>query len=167
MSMFHISSGRIVPERLRRKLADARAGGVVSFEGRVRSRSGGRKVHALEYEVYGELAAKEGERILSEARRKFAIRSATCAHRVGRLQIGEIAVWIGVSAEHRDAAFAACRYIIDQLKARVPIWKKEHHARGSSRWVQPVSHARRTPILGEKGKTCSSPQSARVRPGHH
>jgi len=161
---FRISFGRIDPEVLSRELADDRAGGFVSFEGRVRSRTGGRKIRALEYEAYGELAAKEGRRIMSEARRRFAIRGAACVHRVGRLRLGEIAVWVGVAAEHRDAAFGACRYIIDQVKARVPIWKKEHPAAGPSRWVKPVSAAETSAAFGEKGKTCGCSQSARVHP---
>ena len=72
---------------------------------------------------------------LDEARRKFAIVDAICIHRVGTLEIGDIAVWVGVTAAHRGAAFDACRYIIDEVKARVPIWKKEHYTGGDSGWV--------------------------------
>lgn len=165
--MFRISSAPINPEALRRELADSQAGGFVSFEGRVRSRNDGRQVRALEYEVYGELAAKEGGRIVGEARRKFAVRAAACVHRVGRLRIGAIAVWAGVAAEHRDAAFAACRYIIDEMKARVPIWKKEHYATGFSQWINPAPGGGSRPVLGEKGKSCTASQSARVHRRRH
>lgn len=135
--MFRLISTPLDPDVLRRELHDSESGGFVSFEGRVRPRNDGREVRSLEYEVYGELAQKEGARIVAEAREKFAVLSAGCVHRVGHLQIGDIAVWAGVAAEHRSAAFAACRYIIDELKTRVPIWKKEHYASGSSQWICP------------------------------
>jgi molybdopterin synthase catalytic subunit len=92
-------------------------------------------VQALDYEAYAQLAEKEGERILAEARQRFAVQAAVCLHRVGTLQIGDLAVWVGVSAAHRGAAFDACRYIIDEVKARVPVWKKEHYADGVSEWI--------------------------------
>ena len=60
---------------------------------------------------------------------------AVCVHRTGHLQLGELAVWVGVTAEHRGAAFDACRYIIDEAKARLPIWKKEHYASGATAWI--------------------------------
>jgi adenylyltransferase/sulfurtransferase len=92
-------------------------------------------VHRLEYEAFETLAVKEGERIVAEAIRRFGVTRAACVHRVGTLGIGELAVWVGVSAAHRGEAFAACRYIIDEVKHRVPIWKKEHYADGDSGWV--------------------------------
>lgn len=90
---------------------------------------------SLEYEAYRPLAEKEGERILEEARTKFTLLGAACVHRVGHLRLGEAAVWVGVTAEHRGAAFEACRYIIDEAKARLPIWKKEHYADGVTAWI--------------------------------
>lgn len=90
---------------------------------------------SLEYEAYLPLAEKEGARILEEARGKFALLGAAAAHRVGHLRLGEAAVWVGVTAEHRGAAFDACRYIIDEAKARLPIWKKEHYAGGATAWI--------------------------------
>lgn len=164
MSTFRISSRPIDPEVWRRQLADGRAGGFVSFEGRVRSRNEGRKVRWLDYEAYGELAAKVGAQIVREARRRFAIRRAACVHRVGRLRIGDVAVWVGVAAAHRDAAFEACRYIIDQLKSRVPIWKKERRAAGPAHWVKAVPAGAGRRALGEKGKIRRASQSARVHP---
>ena len=80
---------------------------------------------------------KEGEAILAEAMRAFAITDVRCVHRTGSLAIGELAVWVGVSAAHRDAAFAACRFVIDEVKQRVPIWKNEHYADGESGWLHP------------------------------
>jgi molybdopterin synthase catalytic subunit len=61
--------------------------------------------------------------------------SAVCIHRVGSLRIGDLAVWVGVSAAHRGAAFDACRFVIDETKARVPVWKKEHYADGDTAWI--------------------------------
>ena len=72
---------------------------------------------------------------LDEAQARFGISAACCVHCLGTLEIGELAVWVGVSAAHRDEAFAACRFIIDEVKLRVPIWKKEHYADGDSGWV--------------------------------
>lgn len=82
---------------------------------------------------------------MDEARAKFAVLSAGCVHRIGRLAVGELAVWIGVTAEHRDAAFDACRYIIDELKTRVPIWKKEHYASGAPEWINVQPATQRDP----------------------
>jgi molybdopterin synthase catalytic subunit len=107
----------------------------VTFEGWVRDHNDGLPVLALDYEAYAPLAEKEGERILAEAREKFAIVGAVCIHRVGSLRIGDLAVWVGVSAAHRGAAFDACRFVIDETKARVPVWKKEHYADGDTAWI--------------------------------
>ena len=95
------------------------------------------------------LAEKEGMRILAEAREKFTLLGAACAHRTSHLQLGELAVWVGVTAEHRGAAFDACRYIIDETKARVPIWKKEHYASGATAWI---NCATRGGHAGDKGQ---------------
>jgi molybdopterin synthase catalytic subunit len=130
-----ITTDRIDPDKLRDALRDDRAGGYAAFEGWIRNHNDGEDVLRLEYEVYEPLALKEGEKVIEEARRKFPILHAECVHRAGMLEIGECAVWVGVSSAHRDEAFAACRYIIDQVKVRLPIWKKEHYANGDSGWV--------------------------------
>jgi molybdopterin synthase catalytic subunit len=133
--MFRISTEPIDPAALQRGLADVRAGACVTFEGWVRNRNDGQAVTALDYEAYVPLAEKEGEKILAEARTKFPVLAAVCVHRVGALQLGDLAVWVGVIAEHRGAAFDACRLIIDEAKARVPIWKKEHYSGGATEWI--------------------------------
>lgn len=133
--MFRLSATPLDPAALQRTLADIRAGACVTFEGWVRNRNEGQPVHSLEYEAYAPLAEKEGARILAEAREKFSVLGAVCLHRIGHLQLGDLAVWVGVTAEHRGAAFDACRYIIDEAKARVPIWKKEHYASGATAWI--------------------------------
>jgi molybdopterin synthase catalytic subunit len=137
--MFSLSQTPLDPDALRRMLPATDAGGFVSFEGRVRRRNHGRDVRSLEYEAYGELAEKEGAQIMAEACEKFALLSAACVHRVGHLQVGELAVWAAVTAEHRAEAFAACRYIIDEVKTRVPIWKKEHYGSGPTEWITPAA----------------------------
>ena len=131
----HISSQLINPDELRKDLIDSTAGAYVSFEGWVRNHNEGKEVNCLEYEVHEEIALKEGSKVLSEARNKFPILKADCIHRSGLLQIGDCAVWVGVISAHREEAFVACRYIIDQIKFRLPIWKKEHYTNGDAIWV--------------------------------
>ncbi len=135
MQPFSLSSGPLEPERYRESLADAEAGGYASFEGRVRDHSEGKRVRHLEYEAFESLAIEEGARIVREAIERFGVTRAACVHRVGDLAVGDVAVWVGVGSAHREEAFAACRYIIDEVKRRVPIWKKEHYADGGSTWV--------------------------------
>lgn len=138
---FALSAAAFEIAPLRAGLLSAQAGAYASFEGWVRDHHGGRAVLGLRYESYAELALSEGEKVLAEARERFAIVDARCVHRVGDLAIGELAVWVGVSAAHRDAAFAACRYIIDETKARVPIWKHERYADGEADWLHPLPPA--------------------------
>jgi molybdopterin synthase catalytic subunit len=141
--MFKISTDPIDPAVLAGELRDRAAGACVTFEGWVRNRNDGRSVRALEYEAHAALAEKEGDRILGEARMNFQILRAVCVHRTGSLALGDLAVWVGVAAEHRGTAFEACRYIIDQTKLRVPIWKREHYTDGTVAWVNPA--ARKAP----------------------
>lgn len=135
MDAFRISAQPIDPGALQRTLADTRAGACVTFEGWVRNRNEGHPVQSLEYEAYTVLAETEGGRILAEAQARFSLLGVAAVHRVGHLQLGELAVWVGVTAEHRGDAFDACRYIIDEAKARLPIWKKEHYADGATVWI--------------------------------
>lgn len=139
MNRFSLSSTPFDIAHLRAELLDSRVGGYASFEGWVRNHNEDRDVLGLRYEAYATLAESEGEKVLDEALGKFAVIDARCVHRIGDLAIGEIAVWVGVSAAHRDAAFAACRYIIDEVKARVPIWKHERYAEGDAGWLHPAS----------------------------
>jgi adenylyltransferase/sulfurtransferase len=135
MLRFEFSRSSLDTARLAGTLADRRCGGYCSFEGWVRDHNEGRSVLRLEYEAFEALATKEGERILEEARQRFGVENLACVHRIGELGIGELAVWVGVSGAHRDEAFRACRYVIDEVKHRLPIWKKEHYHRGDSGWV--------------------------------
>jgi len=156
MATFSFRRDKIDAGELRKQLLDPAAGGYSSFEGWVRNHNEGLLVRHLEYEAFEPLAIKEGERIVAEAIKRFGIEHAACVHRIGDLAIGEMAVWVGVSARHRAEAFLACRYIIDEVKHRVPIWKKEHYENGDSGWVNcercaaptaehgPVAHAHST-----------------------
>ncbi len=132
---FKITSAVIDPVARKRELTQNAAGACVTFEGWVRDDNNGEAVQALEYEAHQAIAEKEGARIVAEAMTRFAVMAVHCEHRVGKLAIGDCAVWVGVSAPHRGAAFDACRYVIDETKARVPIWKKEHYASGATGWV--------------------------------
>src|SRR6185312_7569044 len=133
--LFSLHETALDPRQLRERLHQRACGGCVAFEGWVRDHNEGRRVLRLEYEAFAPLAVREGQRILQEARERFGVQHLLCAHRVGALEIGDIAVWVGVSAAHRGECFEACRYIIDEVKHRVPIWKKEHYESGDSGWV--------------------------------
>jgi molybdopterin synthase catalytic subunit len=137
MKPFSISGQAIDTVALRAALSDPRAGACAVFEGWVRDHNEGRPVRGLRYEAYVELAEAEGARIADEANARFEIVKACAVHRTGDLELGELAVWVGVAAAHRDAAFAACRWIIDEIKARVPIWKHERYADGDAGWLHP------------------------------
>lgn len=139
MKRFALAEAPFDTAPLRARLRADAAGAFASFEGWVRDHHAGRAVAGLRYEAYAELAEKEGETILAEALRRFDILGACCVHRTGDLAIGELAVWIGASAAHRDAAFAACRWILDEVKARVPIWKHERYVEGDAAWIHPSS----------------------------
>jgi sulfur-carrier protein adenylyltransferase/sulfurtransferase len=135
MLTFELSDAPIDVAAAKHALAAAECGGYASFEGWVRNLNEGAHVSALEYEAFAPLAAKEAERILNAAASRFGVDHAACIHRVGKLAVGELAVWVGASAPHRDAAFSACRFIIDEVKQRLPIWKKEYYDNGDSGWV--------------------------------
>ena len=134
---FSLADAPVDVAALQVALRNDRAGACASFEGWVRDHNDGRAVTGLHYEAYAALAEREGEAILDEALGRFDILHAACVHRTGELGIGELAVWVGVSAAHRDAAFAACRWIIDEVKSRVPIWKQERYVQGDAGWLHP------------------------------
>ncbi len=142
---FRFAKAAIDTQSARREIKDPGAGGYVSFEGWVRDHNEGQEVTRLEYEAFEALAVKEGELILAEAMERHPIKHALCIHRVGALELTDMAVWVGVSAVHRGEAFDACRYIIDEVKHRVPIWKKEHYRNGNSGWVN-CEHCAAAPI---------------------
>ena len=117
------------------KVVKDSCGAVVTFIGTVRNNSEGKRVLYLEYEAYPEMAKKKLQEIAAEAKRKWQLEEVAVTHRLGRMEIGEIAVVIAVSAGHRLPAFEACQYTIDRIKEIVPIWKKEFYEEGSA-WVE-------------------------------
>ena len=135
MVVFQFTHTPIETAALHARLADPACGGYACFEGWVRDTNDGQRVRQLEYEAFEALAVREGERIVAEAMSRFGVAHAACVHRLGDLAVGELAVLVGVSAPHRAEAFGACRYIIDEVKHRLPIWKKEHYLNGDSGWV--------------------------------
>jgi molybdopterin synthase catalytic subunit len=132
-SRFVLCNAELPVADLTAQLRNAGCGAFVCFEGWVRNEFQGQTVVKLEYSAYQALAVLEGERIAREAEQRFSV-SVRVAHRVGSLLVGELAVWIGVSAGHRDAAFTACRWVIDEVKASVPIWKHETYVDQPARW---------------------------------
>ena len=111
------------------------AGAVVTFDGTVRNNARGKAVTHLFYEAYEEMAVKELESIREAALRRWPLQQLAIVHRTGRLEIGDSSVFIAVSSAHRGDAFSACRFVIDSLKQRAPIWKKEFYADGEV-WVE-------------------------------
>ncbi len=117
------------------RVAGSDAGGIVTFVGRVRDRARGKQIERLEYEAYPGMAERELEKIAAEAAERWPGVRVAAAHRTGVLGIGEIAVVVAAAAPHRAEAFEACRFTIDALKERVPIWKKEVATDGAY-WVE-------------------------------
>lgn len=123
---------------LRQGLLRPDAGGFCAFEGWVRDHHLGKDVLSLEYEAYEPLALRQGNALLEQACENWGLLGAVAVHRIGHLKPGEIAVWVGVCSAHRREAFAACRRIIDDIKATVPIWKHEFYRDGTDVWVDPT-----------------------------
>lgn len=121
-------------ERLIASVASPSHGAITTFSGVVRDHNDGNSVASIEYGAYPEMAERVAAELIAEAHDRWPVRVAL-AHRVGALEVGETAVVVVVASPHRAEAFAACRYLIDQLKIRVPIWKHEHYTDGDSCWV--------------------------------
>ena len=133
--MFRISEDPLDVSALPERLKHPGGGAVVIFEGRVRNHNEGQIVATLDYQAYKPLAEAEGSKIIEEAVQRFKLLSCVCVHRVGHLEIGCLSVWVGVAAAHRAEGFEACRFVIDEVKKRLPIWKKENLDSGESHWV--------------------------------
>jgi adenylyltransferase/sulfurtransferase len=134
--MFSLISTSLENLPLKKGFENPEAGAFCSFEGWVRNNNDGKIVSTLEYEAFAELCESLAEEILKDAKTKFGVFQVKCFHRTGKLKVGEMAVWVGVVAGHRDEAFQACRYIIDEIKHRLPIWKKEYYTDGETEWVK-------------------------------
>lgn len=133
--MFTLTEQPIDAAALRTRLQRPEAGALVVFEGWVRNHHGGRAVTRLEYEAYAEMAQSEGEALVAEVEQDFPGVEIACVHRCGDLVPGDIAVWIGATSAHRDNAFRAARLVIEEVKRRLPVWKKEHHPGTEPGWV--------------------------------
>jgi molybdopterin synthase catalytic subunit len=123
------------PADVARRLASPDCGGQVFFHGVVRNHARGKRVRHLEYSAYEEMARPQLQALAEDVARACGVSRIVVIHRLGRLNVGETAVIIGVAGAHRPEGFAACRQLIDELKRRVPIWKKEFYEDGES-WVE-------------------------------
>jgi molybdopterin synthase catalytic subunit len=120
-------------------------GAVVLFVGTVREQNAGQPVRGMRYEAYAEMASEVLRAIVAEAAELAGTDRITAVHRTGELEIGDVSVAIAVATPHRAAAFAAARYIIEEIKVRLPVWKREHYVTGASQWVEGV-----TPVSGNE-----------------
>ena len=135
-TFLHVGPEVIHPKDLYARAACAEAGAVAQFCGTVRNHNQGAQVVEIEYEAYVDMAQDVLRTILTEVFERWPYWSASVVHRTGRLAIGDVSVCVTVSASHRDFAFAACRAVIDRLKSRAPIWKRETLQSGDRRWLE-------------------------------
>lgn len=173
--MFALTEQPIDAAALRARLQRPEAGALVVFEGWVRNHHQGRPVTRLDYEAFAEMAQSEGAALVAEVEQEFPGVVIVCVHRCGDLAPGDVAVWIGATSAHRDDAFRAGRLVIEEVKRRLPIWKKEYHPGADPVWVnctedtgvQPNAteySARQTalPEVGESGRQCLAQASVLV-----
>ena len=135
MDFFELTTSPIDINSVARKIVPAECGATVTLDGYVRKFTKGRETLHLFYEAYEPMALKEMEKLGQQAREQFEVSNIGIVHRLGRLEIGETSVVISVAAPHRKAAFAACEWLIRELKRTVPIWKKEIYADGEV-WIE-------------------------------
>jgi molybdopterin synthase catalytic subunit len=131
----------IDPAGLLAEVRRSRNGASVLFVGTVREVNDDRAVTGMEYTAYEAMAQRELERIVDEAAQRFATEDVVVEHRLGSLDVGEVSVAIAAAHAHRAGAFEAARYVIEELKRRVPVWKLEHYVDGSRQWVDPTQKA--------------------------
>jgi molybdopterin synthase catalytic subunit len=139
MSMARLSTRSIDVAALIDSVSGEGRGAISLFLGTVRNSNEGRAVNGIDYSAYDAMAVAEMERIATEASERFAGVAVVLEHRIGTLQVGDVSVAIACSHAHRAAALDANRYVIEQLKHRVPIWKREHYVDGTSEWVDPMN----------------------------
>lgn len=134
--LIDVTDQRLEPARIRGMLTDPRAGAVVVFEGCARDNHQGRPVDLLAYEAFVPMAAAELARIREEALGRFGLLACAIHHRTGEVPLTEAAVVVGVASAHRREAFEAAAWIMDRIKASVPIWKREAYGDGAQAWVE-------------------------------
>ncbi|MGE0555935.1 MAG: molybdenum cofactor biosynthesis protein MoaE [Gemmatimonadales bacterium] len=135
--MTHLTREPIELSPLMAEVAAPERGGTAAFVGTVRDHHGGRAVLGLEYSAYEPMAEREAATIVEEAGARWPV-AVAMRHRLGKLEIGEVAVAVAAAGGHRDEAFEACRYVIEEVKRRVPIWKLERYRDGTEAWVDPT-----------------------------
>jgi len=135
MDFAELTTKPISIESISRRVVPAQCGATITLDGYVRQFTKGRETLYLVYEAYEEMALKEMQKLIISAKNDFDIANVGIVHRLGKLEIGETSVVISVAAPHRNAAFAACEWLISELKQTVPIWKKEVYAEGE-RWIE-------------------------------
>jgi molybdopterin synthase catalytic subunit len=135
--MLSLTHEPIQPDALLRAVVRPDCGGLVLFLGTVRDLTDQTVTVALEYEAYAGMAEKELAKIADEARKRWPVGGLAIAHRLGRLNVTDVAVGVAVSCPHRAEAFDAARFVIDEIKKRVPIWKRDHTPEGAAAWVHP------------------------------
>ena len=136
--MIQLTHDEIDYTTLTESVRSDQAGAVVLFLGTVREMTNGRQTTTLDYDAYPEMAEAKIAELIDEAREKWPIEQVGIIHRLGHLQLGDISVAVALSCPHRRQAFEAGRFLIDELKVRVPIWKKENWADGTTEWVHPA-----------------------------
>ncbi len=134
--LIRVSTTPLDPAQVEDLVAAPGDGAHVLFGGAVRDRNRGRSVRGIRYEAYVAMATRVLVEIAAETEARFAVSTVAVHHRLGDLQVGDLAVVVAVGAPHRQAAFAACHHVIDELKARAPIWKKEIYTDGEA-WISP------------------------------
>ena len=146
MKRVAIVSRAIDPASLIAEIQSPQFGAISLFVGTVRDTNDGRPVEALDYSAYTAMAESELAEIVSEAGARFGAPAIVVEHRIGPLELGDVSVAIVSAAEHREPAIECTRYVIEEIKKRVPIWKREHYSDGTSEWVDPTraSEARAT-----------------------
>jgi len=133
--MIELTKEPINVSKVREQVLDPSCGAVVIFEGCVRNHHEGKKVKLLQYEAYPRMVLKVVQQIEEEARTHWDFGKVSVVHRLGTLDIGEVAVVVAVSSAHRKEAFEVCSFIMNELKQSAPIWKKETYQNGQSSWV--------------------------------
>jgi molybdopterin synthase catalytic subunit len=141
----------IDPSELLAEVQRAQNGASVLFVGTVRELNDGRAVTGMEYTAYEAMAERELALVVEEATQLFATDDVVVEHRIGELAVGDTSVVIASAHPHRARAFDAARYVIEQLKIRVPIWKLEHYVDGTREWVDPTATATPPVAIGSNG----------------
>ncbi len=142
---------------LLREVASTAHGATALFLGTVRAVNEGREVSGIEYAAYAAMATAELERIAHEALTRFGVDALVVEHRTGALELGDVSVAIAAAHAHRSPALDATRYVIEELKKRVPIWKREHYADGTREWIDPESLPSPVSSLPSAGTSLPSP----------